>query len=105
MATGRAAPGVDAAAVDDATTLKQEAGARRRISGRICERLVSHGKWSPNWMLAATVPRGVADAGEVRAALEVLGETEWVVLSARRGSGHTLRPQPGMQFRNHCVRC
>ena len=54
------------------------------------ERLVSHGKWSPNWMLAATVPRGVADAGEVRAALEVLGRDRvGCALCAQRLRPHT----------------
>lgn len=72
-------------------SVEAEVSPRRRLVRRICEKLSGQGKWSPNGMLAVTIGRGFADAGEVRDALEVMRKAGWVVIAAeRRGYGDTL---------------
>jgi hypothetical protein len=75
----------------DSEEVRQDTNPRRRIVRRICEKLVSNGKWAPNGMLTTTLARGFADAGEARAAMEVLHKVSWLSVSAtRRGYGDVL---------------
>jgi hypothetical protein len=71
--------------------VRQDTNPRRRVVRRLCEKLVSNGKWAPNGMLTTTLARGFADAGEARAAMEVLHKVSWLSVSAtRRGYGDVL---------------
>ncbi len=75
----------------DGGEVRQDTNPRRRVVRRLCEKLVSNGKWAPNGMLTTTLARGFADAGEARAAMEVLHKASWLTVSGtRRGYGDTL---------------
>ena len=87
---GAASPALERQLVDN-DEVRQDANARRRVVRRLCEKLVSNGKWAPNGMLTTTLARGFADAGEAKAAMEVLHKASWLSVAAtRRGYGDTL---------------